>query len=60
MKNFETFGVMLDMSRNAVMKVDALKKYMQMIKKLFRIQKQHHKPNLRFMVLFFAFKCLMF
>ena len=34
MKNFKTFGVMLDMSRNAVMKVDALKKYMQTIKKL--------------------------
>ena len=34
MKNFKTFGVMLDMSRNAVMKVDSLKKYMQTIKKL--------------------------
>jgi hypothetical protein len=34
MTNFKTFGVMLDMSRNAVMKVDALKKYMQIIKKM--------------------------
>ncbi len=34
MKNFNTFGVMLDMSRNAVMKVDALKKYMQIVKKM--------------------------
>ncbi|MBQ8410066.1 MAG: beta-N-acetylhexosaminidase [Clostridia bacterium] len=34
MKNFKTFGVMLDMSRNAVMTVDALKKYMQMIRKM--------------------------
>ena len=34
MKNFKTFGVMLDMSRNAVMTVDALKKYMQLIKKI--------------------------
>ncbi len=34
MKNYKTFGVMLDMSRNAVMTVDALKKYMQLIKKI--------------------------
>lgn len=34
MKNFKTFGVMLDMSRNAVMKPDALKKYMQTVKKM--------------------------
>lgn len=34
MKNFKTFGVMLDMSRNAVMNVNALKKYMQTIKKI--------------------------
>ena len=34
MKNYKTFGVMLDMSRNAVMNVDALKKYMLTIKKL--------------------------
>ena len=34
MKNFKTFGVMLDMSRNAVMNVDSLKKYMQTIKKI--------------------------
>ena len=27
-KNFDTFGVMLDMSRNAVMSVEALKKYL--------------------------------
>jgi len=34
MKNFKTFGVMLDMSRNAVMTVDALKKYMHILKKM--------------------------
>ncbi len=34
MKNYKTFGVMLDMSRNAVMKVDALKKYMHTLKKI--------------------------
>ena len=34
MKNYKTFGVMLDMSRNAVMTVDALKKYMATIKKM--------------------------
>ena len=34
MKKFKTFGVMLDMSRNAVMKVDALKNFMYTIKKM--------------------------
>lgn len=34
MKNYKTFGVMLDMSRNAVMNVEALKKYMHTIKKM--------------------------
>ena len=34
MKNYNTFGIMLDMSRNAVMSVDALKKYMQTVKKI--------------------------
>ena len=34
MKNFKTFGVMLDMSRNAVMKTDELKKYMQTVKRM--------------------------
>lgn len=34
MKNFKTFGVMIDMSRNAVMRVDALKKYMLTLKKI--------------------------
>ena len=34
MKNYKTFGVMLDMSRNAVMNVDSLKKYMLTIKKI--------------------------
>ena len=34
MKNYKSFGVMMDMSRNAVMTVDALKKYMQLIKKI--------------------------
>ena len=34
MKNYKTFGVMIDMSRNAVMSVDALKKYMNTLKKI--------------------------
>ncbi len=34
MKNYETFGVMLDMSRNAVMNVDALKTYFGYLKKM--------------------------
>ncbi len=33
-KNFDTFGVMLDMSRNAVMSVEALKKYFAVLKKM--------------------------
>ena len=32
-KNFDTFGVMLDMSRNAVMSVEALKSILQCSKK---------------------------
>lgn len=34
MKNYKTFGVMLDMSRDAVMKVSEIKKYMTVIKKM--------------------------
>jgi hypothetical protein len=34
MKHFDTFGVMIDMSRNAVMKVDSLKNYMSLLKKM--------------------------
>ena len=34
MSDFNRFGVMLDMSRNAVMKVDELKKFMIIIKKM--------------------------
>ena len=34
MKNFKTLGVMLDMSRNAIMTVDSLRKYMLMLKKM--------------------------
>ncbi len=33
-KNYDTFGVMLDMSRNAVMSVKALKKYFAVLKKM--------------------------
>ena len=33
-KNFDSFGVMLDMSRNAVMSVEALKKYFAVLKKM--------------------------
>ena len=32
MKNYKQFGVMLDMSRNAVMKVSQVKKFMNIIK----------------------------
>lgn len=34
MKNFDTFGVMLDCSRNAVMSVDGLKKFIRILAKL--------------------------
>ena len=34
MKNFNTFGVMIDMSRNAIMTVEALKRYMLLLKKM--------------------------
>ena len=33
-KNYETLGVMLDMSRNAVMSVDSLKTYFGYLKKM--------------------------
>ena len=32
--SFERFGVMIDMSRNAVMNLDALKRYMTILKKM--------------------------
>ncbi len=34
MKNFDTFGVMIDMSRNAVMNLPALKKFMSLLAKM--------------------------
>ncbi len=34
MKKFETFGVMIDLSRNAVMTVDAMKRYFLILKKM--------------------------
>jgi len=34
MKNFKNFGVMIDMSRNAVMSVDSLKIYLPLLKKM--------------------------
>ena len=34
MKKFDTFGVMIDMSRNAVMSMDALKRYLPLLKKM--------------------------
>ena len=34
MKNFETFGVMIDMSRNAVMSIDGLKRFLPLLKKM--------------------------
>ncbi len=34
MKDFDTFGVMLDMSRNAVMSMDGLRRYLPLLKKM--------------------------
>jgi hypothetical protein len=34
MKNYDIFGVMIDMSRNAVMTVDALKRFLPLLKKM--------------------------
>jgi hypothetical protein len=34
MKNFETFGVMIDMSRNAVMSMEGLKRFLPLLKKM--------------------------
>jgi len=34
MKHFDTFGVMIDMSRNAVMTMDSLKRFLPMLKKM--------------------------
>ena len=34
MKNFDTFGVMIDMSRNAVMSLDGLKRFMTLLRKM--------------------------
>jgi len=34
MKNFDTLGVMIDMSRNAVMSVDSLKRFLVLLKKM--------------------------
>ena len=34
MKNFDTFGVMIDMSRNAVMSVEGLKRFLTLLKKM--------------------------
>jgi hypothetical protein len=34
MKKFDTFGVMIDMSRNAVMSVDGLKRFLPLLKKM--------------------------
>ncbi|MBQ8818393.1 MAG: beta-N-acetylhexosaminidase [Clostridia bacterium] len=34
MKNFDTFGVMIDMSRNAVMSMDGLKRFLTLLKKM--------------------------
>ena len=33
-KKFDTFGVMIDMSRNAVMSMDALKRFLPLLKKM--------------------------
>ncbi len=34
MKNFDTFGVMIDMSRNAVMSIEALKRFLTILKRM--------------------------
>ena len=34
MKNFDNFGVMIDMSRNAVMSMDGLKRFLPLLKKM--------------------------
>lgn len=34
MKNFDIFGVMIDMSRNAVMSIDGLKRFLPLLKKM--------------------------
>ena len=34
MKNYDYFGVMIDMSRNAVMSVDGLKRFLPLLKKM--------------------------
>ena len=34
MKNYNTFGVMIDMSRNAVMSIDGLKRFFPLLKKM--------------------------
>ena len=34
MKHFDTFGVMIDMSRNAVMSMDGLKRFLSLLKKM--------------------------
>lgn len=34
MKNYDTFGVMIDMSRNAVMSLDGLKRFLPLLKKM--------------------------
>jgi len=34
MKKFDTFGVMIDMSRNAVMSVSGLKRFLALLKKM--------------------------
>ena len=34
MKNFDTFGIMIDMSRNAVMSIDGLKRFLPLLKKM--------------------------
>ena len=34
MKSFDTFGVMIDMSRNAVMHLDGMKSFMRLLKKM--------------------------
>ena len=33
-KSFDTFGVMIDMSRNAVMSVDGLRRFLPLLKKM--------------------------
>ena len=43
-KAFDTFGVMIDMSRNAVMSIEGLKRFLPLLKK-WAIRDTYHKAG---------------